>query len=220
MIWEYYNGNDWRKLPESDRYSKVFRAASDQLERKTEITFNCPGDLTPVLVGAVEGRYIRARILKMNNLYRWNGQYITPVLRDTGFEYRYHEPLPMPELIERLNNMRSDRIYPEDLFRAGKDLKPFVPLEEERETLYIGFDQLLRQWPIRIFFKLRSGSQNGNLLRYEYYNGKTWKALNMIDGTEGFGRDRNRYIARKFRFYAGNPVGKREVLDQDQGDWR
>ena len=66
VIWEYYNGNDWRKLPESDRYSKVFRAASDQLERKTEITFNCPGDLTPVLVGAVEGRYIRARILKMN----------------------------------------------------------------------------------------------------------------------------------------------------------
>ena len=60
VIWEYYNGNDWRKLPESDRYSKVFRAASDQLERKTEITFNCPGDLTPVLVGAVEGRYIRA----------------------------------------------------------------------------------------------------------------------------------------------------------------
>ena len=188
VIWEYYNGNDWRKLPESDRYSKVFRAASDQLERKTEITFNCPGDLTPVLVGAVEGRYIRARILKMNNLYRWNGQYITPVLRDTGFEYRYHEPFPMPELIERLNNMRSDRIYPEDLFRAGKDLKPFVPLEEESETLYIGFDQPLRQWPIRIFFKLRSGSQNGNLLRYEYYNGKTWKALNMIDGTEGFGR--------------------------------
>ena len=94
----------------------------------------------------------------------------------------------MPELIERLNNMRSDRIYPEDLFRAGKDLKPFVPLEEESETLYIGFDQPLRQWPIRIFFKLRSGSQNGNLLRYEYYNGKTWKALNMIDGTEGFGR--------------------------------
>ncbi len=188
VIWEYYNGNDWRKLPESDRYSKVFRAASDQLEKKTEIIFNCPADLTPVLVQSVEGRYIRARILKMNNLYRWNGQYIAPVLRDTGFEYRYHEPLPMPELMERKNNMAADRIRPEDLFQTGKDLKPFIPLEEQRETLYIGFDQPLRQWPIRILFKLRSGVQSGRLLRYEYYNGKTWKTLNMIDGTEGFGR--------------------------------
>lgn len=92
VIWEYYNGNDWRKLPESDRYAAVFQASSDQLEKKTEITFICPEDLAPVLVQSVEGRYIRVRILKMNNLYRWNGQYITPVLRDTGFEYRYHEP--------------------------------------------------------------------------------------------------------------------------------
>lgn len=51
VIWEYYNGNDWRKLPESDRYSKVFRAASDHWkERRSHIQLS--GDLTPVLVGA------------------------------------------------------------------------------------------------------------------------------------------------------------------------
>ena len=189
VIWEYYNGNDWRKLPESDRYAAVFQASSDQLEKKTEITFICPEDLAPVLVQSVEGRYIRVRILKMNNLYRWNGQYITPVLRDTGFEYRYHEPLPIPEVLERKNNMRTERIRPEDYFQAGRDLKPFCSLEERNDTVYIGFDQPFRQWPVRILFKLESGVQSGALLKYEYFNGKTWRPLNMIDGTEGLNRN-------------------------------
>ncbi|WP_455902278.1 baseplate J/gp47 family protein [Clostridium sp.] len=186
VIWEYYNGNDWRKLPESDKYAGIFRAASDQLEKRTEIVFQCPDDLMPILVQSAEGLYIRARILKMKNLYRWNGQYITPVLRDTGFEYQYHAPLPVPELLVVQNHMQSERIRPADYFQDGKSLKPFRALPESTETLYIGFDIPFEQEPVRILFQMEAGKRTGKLLRYEYFSRNAWQPLNLIDGTGGF----------------------------------
>ena len=188
VIWEYYNGYDWRKLPQSDRYSGIFRAASDQLEKNTEITFECPKDLTPVLVQSVEGWYIRARILKMNNQYRWNGQYITPVLRNTAFEYSYRAPFPAPELLEYRNALQSERIRPEDYFKTGKSLKPFLKLQETEETLYLGFTQEFERWPIRILFQIAGGRQSDKLLHYEYFSRSGWQPLNLIDGTDGFER--------------------------------
>lgn len=46
------------------------------------LEFTCPGDAKTYLYNSTESRYIRIRVLKMNNLFKMKGNYITPVMSD------------------------------------------------------------------------------------------------------------------------------------------
>lgn len=186
VVWEYFNGNDWRKLPESDRYAHVFCPARGTLGQKVEITFRCPQDLEPVLVQSVQSLYIRARIVKMDNLYRWNGQYIPPVLSDTAFTCEYQEPLPVPQWIITVNNMEKSRFRGAEPGQQERIIQPFQRLPEKMPAFYMGLDGPLEQGPVRFLFRMEGEAEESLPVVFEYFTGRKWKALNVIDGTEGF----------------------------------
>lgn len=187
VVWEYFNGNDWRKFPESDRYSRIFSPDQGMLGQKVELHFRCPADLEPILIQSVLCRYLRARIIKMNNLYRWNGFYITPVLSDTGFTYEYREPFPVPWRLITRNNTDT-RIYKEGMLRTREEtFAPYLPLAEKAATLYMGFDGPIDRGPVRILLVLSGRKERETTpLHFEYFSSGRWSPLNMIDGTAGF----------------------------------
>lgn len=186
VIWEYFNGNDWRRLPESRFYAKVFSPAPGTLGRRVELSFFCPMDMEPVLVSSARSCYIRARITKMNNMYRWNGQYIAPVLGDTRLSFSYEQPYPVPDLAVIENNKEKSVLEKRALTGI---LRPFLRLKEEEDTLYLCLSHPIDRGPVRYYIRLQEyPDQNRSewRLKLEYQSVKGWRELSVIDGTEGF----------------------------------
>lgn len=187
VIWEYFNGYDWRKLPESDRYAKVFTPEHGLIGQRVEVSFHCPLDLKPILVQSVDAYYIRARITKMRNLYRWNGKYIPPMLGDTAFSYEYRDPFPVPAQLVSCNNMDTHIFKQNDLLAKKQTINPYTALMEKKPTLYMGFDKPLDKGPIRIWIELLGCEEPiESPVEFECFCKGKWKSLNIIDGTEGF----------------------------------
>lgn len=87
VIWEYYNGSGWVRLFQGKEYEEMFNGADGSYKQKRSVFFVCPRDLERVLVNGGENYYIRARIVKVNNSFKTTGQYVSPVLSETYFEY-------------------------------------------------------------------------------------------------------------------------------------
>ena len=70
VIWEYYNGFGWKRLPVSGQYGNIFTAGEGLKGVRRQMEFTCPPDISRVLVNSAENYCIRARIIRMNNADR------------------------------------------------------------------------------------------------------------------------------------------------------
>lgn len=181
VIWEYFNGSGWSRLFAGREYGDVFGIRNGMLSQQKTISFSCPMDMKPILVNSQETCYIRARILKINNMFKTKGQYIVPVLGNTAFSYFYEKPYRHPERILLCNNLEQKE------FLAGEPL--FVGTEAEEKTLYFGFELPPIGIPIQMLFLMEnlSLSKRGSI-RWEYYSTKDWKEMNLADETHSLSR--------------------------------
>lgn len=191
VVWEYFNGQDWRRLPGSGAYKDIFSPSYGTMGRLVEVAFPCPEDMEPILVQSRHSCYIRARILKMNNVFCWNGQYFPPVLSNTEFSYSYPEPGPVPDMAVTMNN-KEKRVYKkETLLDERQILVPFYKIREEHDCVYAGLSHALDRGPVRIFLELlerEPSEEESGLLKLEYFNGQGFRELPALDGTGGFRR--------------------------------
>ena len=88
-MWEYFNGTGWTRLFSTDEHDRTFSVPDGVSGQYETLTFLVPGDIESTLVGATETFYVRARILKINNLYKLQGQYVLPVIESTSLKYEY-----------------------------------------------------------------------------------------------------------------------------------
>lgn len=181
VIWEYFNGNGWSRLFLGREYSDAFGISQGTLSRQKTITFTCPADIEPILVNSHETCYIRARILKINNMFKTKGQYIVPVLGNTTFSYSYEEPYRQPEIICLKNNLE------QKLFSGQNQM--FIGTEEEEKALYIGFETPPKGAPVRMLLIMEnmSSGKRGSI-SWEYYSSKGWKEMNLADETYSLSR--------------------------------
>ncbi len=179
VLWEYYNGTGWARLFGDGRYSKMFLPRDGGRGEYKCMEFTCPGDIEPVVVGSCVSCYIRARVIKVNNLFKMKGAYVTPVMEDTVFSYDYQGRETEPDGMAMYNNL----VWAS----ASGAVRPFAPLGGQCPALYLGFRQPLLSGPLRLFFFFREkgGRKNANLL-WEYSNGRHFHELNVVDGTRGF----------------------------------
>lgn len=73
VIWEYFNGSGWARLFSDNTGGDVFSVKNGTMGQYRTLSFLCPTDMSPILVNARESCYVRARILKVNNLYKTLG---------------------------------------------------------------------------------------------------------------------------------------------------
>lgn len=185
VIWEYFNGSGWSRLFPSNQYQDIFGQAQNAMGRKLNIEFICPEDALPILYNSLEARYLRVRVLKMANLLQPKGSFITPVLGDVNFSYRYTDKQPRPQYLYALNNLRWEDYPGKRLGRGPDPISLFQRLEAEGLELYLGFGLPLQHGPIRILFATAE-SMRTKLPRLEMdYLSKTgWKSLSAVDETD------------------------------------
>lgn len=187
VIWEYFNGSGWVKLFPGKEYSGVFGLDEGTHRQKVVLVFQCPKDSGPVMVNGREGYYVRARILKVNNAFKTQGQYISPVLRQTYFQYQYMEDGVQPTHLVVSNNLVTRCFRAEECLKQPYVFSPVFPAGDKVPTLYLGMEQPFQEGPLRMLWMVENGNMDKRPpLQWEYYGNGRWRNLNPADETEYF----------------------------------
>ena len=187
VIWEYYNGEGFTRLFKNEQYSDIFGIQSGTMSKKVTLHFQCPMDLEPLLINSVNGYCIRARILKMNNLYKMKGNYISPLVSNLRMRYEYIYDNLVPECFMAKNNLEQ-LVFKDFAMKTNKtDFCPLSGRKEIAPTLYMGFMKAPIGGPIKMLFSLEETiSETMPQLHFEYYSQKGWKSLTVVDDTRNF----------------------------------
>jgi predicted phage baseplate assembly protein len=189
LSWEYWNGRGWRVLNVTDN--------TTQFSESKSIDFTVPADLEPTVVGGQENYWIRVKIA--------SGDYGQEIFRPrkepdtTNIEPPFLSSLTLsytivqaqhPASIVTLNNLQ--------YVAETTPFSPFVPLDDDYQAMYLGFDQAPLKGPISIFFSLREQvytEKNRPRLEWEYFRRRAgqdrgeWARLEMQeDGTRSLTR--------------------------------
>ncbi len=186
VIWEYFNGNGWSRLFNDGRYSDLFNIVQGVTSSFKSITFTVPEDMSEVFVGAHEGCYIRARVLKAENLYKTKGWYMSPFVRNISFEYHYENNGRRVNDILTYNNIEERRFDP----TSSSDHEGFVPFRcagASARTVYLGFNAPPDNGPMRILWDVEEDPLSSHpKLRWRYLTANGWSPMNLADETESF----------------------------------
>lgn len=189
VIWEYYNGSGWAKLPglrDSEDVFKVNPEAGD-LEgiRRVTLSFVCPQDMERVLVNSQENYYIRARVIRVNNAYKTRGRYLSPVVEGLTFGYTYEDTPVLPAEVQMENGMAEDRAHRELLADPNRFFVPFQRIREEAAAVYLGFEQRPSGGPVRMLFQVKdTGGAAAGRLTWSFSGKRGFVPLNAADETE------------------------------------
>jgi hypothetical protein len=150
------------------------------------MTFTCPEDMGVTFVGAHEGFYIRARILKAENLYKTRGWYLSPFVRNISLEYHYPDSGRRITDIVSYNNIEEQRFDP----ASAADYDGFVPFRcagASDRTVYFGFTAPPDNGPMRILWDIEEDPlPHLHKLRWQYLSASGWSPMNIADETENF----------------------------------
>lgn len=182
---EYFNGVGWSKLPTLQDYSHMFNGGDGSMGQKFTVEFLCPDDVAPFLYNSVESRYLRIRILKMNNLFKQRGNYITPIMSDIVFSFEYRGQGKSPDFLEAFNNRELVQFPVKDLQHRKVNWNLIHGIRDSFKTLYFRFSHPLDQGPIRLLFITEESIQKElPRLKFEYYAVNGFQELSLMDGTE------------------------------------
>lgn len=186
VIWEYFNGSGWSRLFPDSSYSDLFNIVQGATSSFKSMTFTCPQDMCETFVGAHESFYIRARVLKAENLYKTKGWYMSPRARNISFEYHYEGAGCRISDIVTYNNIEEQRC--ESSGAASYDgFAPFRCAGASDRTVYFGFSSAPDNGPMRIFWDIEEDPLSARpKLKWRYLTRDGWKPMNIADETESF----------------------------------
>lgn len=185
VIWEYYNGTGWSRLFDGKEYGHIFNGGDGSMGQQFTLTFTCPDDMQPFLYNSVESRYIRIRVLKMNNLFKQKGNYITPVMSDLHFSFAYKGQGKTPDFLDTFNNQKYSHINVREQNYGRVRWTLFQGIGDWRKALYLRFSKPLSHGPLKILFAMEESIQeNLPRLEFEYYGTGGFGPLSVMDETE------------------------------------
>ncbi|HEX7317674.1 MAG TPA: putative baseplate assembly protein [Pyrinomonadaceae bacterium] len=200
LSWEYWNGGGWLALEDVLDGTAAMTAPG-------ALVFTCPEDMALTKVLGQENYWIRARIAfgdygqeefsvqnpETDPKVVFNTDGINPP-RLTSLKVSYSVEDVTPNYVLTLNNLQYDSVLV-DAEKGGlaATLKPFDALEDDHQTLYLGFDQAPLKGPISLFFALKEQEytdESRPRVEWEYFRlpaGETegqWARLLVTDGTK------------------------------------
>ncbi|MGE5372257.1 MAG: baseplate J/gp47 family protein [Solirubrobacterales bacterium] len=185
--WEYFNGRGWVRLTGGTAAEEVFLHPAEA--RKT-VTFTCPPDMAEAVVNSMPGRWIRARVLKIHNLYAPDAVYQSPMIENATLRYHYDEPVLLPENCLSYNNLE----YRNHVLNGPEphSEKPFFGFDRSQASVYLGFSQPPEKGPISLLFVLETRKPDeaaSPMVEWEYLAkrgiGLSWRELKVHDETNG-----------------------------------
>lgn len=187
VIWEYYNGFGWTRLPGGNTYKEIFSVEEGLFGRRAHMEFICPADIQRVLVNSAEVFAIRARVSKMNNAYKTKGAYIAPMAGRVSLSYDYSTAPLRPSRIVRWDNLRMQEVSREEMQKKGFSTVFCETLQEEHTACYLGFERPLTDGPLKLLFHMHDTMpQDMPPVEWEYLGDHGWEKMHPVDGTKGF----------------------------------
>ncbi len=180
VVWEYFNGTGWTRLFATDEHEHAFSVPDGVSGQYETLTFLVPTDIEPTLVGATETCFVRARILKIRNLYKLQGQYVLPVIESISMKYDYRLPQSAQDYILH-NNLVTIRPPQAE---EGLPFTPFCRTGTDEMAGYFAFDVSPAGGPVKILFDVvATNDESSRQLLWEYFSGDKWRPINLIDET-------------------------------------
>ncbi len=186
LILEYWNGIGWSKLETLVFDTHLFEVEVGEFT-KANIRFICPEDFESTNVGAYNNRWLRMRILQVDNAYTLLGNYHVPKLKKMTLTYQYDKSGVMPSAMYKNEFLEetsiSLRTPPLTLFNDYGSLKG--------KGLYLVFDKPLTGGPIKILFEMGT-VKSPEMPRFKWQilkkvAGKMrWSDLEVLDETRHF----------------------------------
>jgi uncharacterized phage protein gp47/JayE len=196
LSWEYWNGKGWTVIKEgvTDNTDRFLDSGAHTF------VFTCPSDIEATRVSGQENYWIRVRIVSGDygkELIHENEKWIPGEIKPPAFSsviITYSLASQNLEQCLIYNNLEFVNITEENK-ALDKTFKPFRPLDDERQTLYLGFDKKLESGPISIFFAIEEAKyteQTMPVIVWEYFSGEgqsgEWTRLEVLDGTSSLTR--------------------------------
>lgn len=162
LSWEYWNGKGWVALTKDFEDETDAFTAGNQAAATNNVMFSCPNDMKPANVNNQESHWIRVRIVGGDygkeveidaNGNPKKGVVVPPKITQLLIEYYFENELPLEPCLT-YNNLEFRDVTEESRPDNRKSFKPFLPLEDSDQALYLGFDKKLEKGPISIFFWL------------------------------------------------------------------
>jgi len=191
ISWEYWDGDGWSRL-------RLAADGTDRLREAGTVRFQVPEDLAATSVSGHEDYWIRARLVGGNY-----GQPRYEITEEGGRGDLVERPDPPQfgnvtlhygqegESFQQIlthNNASFARV---DTEAEPLALAPFERVPDDSQTLYLGFDGVLRNGPVNLFVPTSDERYPRTFdpgMRWEYCpdpESGRWAKLEVQDGTEG-----------------------------------
>jgi predicted phage baseplate assembly protein len=187
VLWEYWNGDSWRRLDVTD--------STNALTTDGTVSFDVPTNLKQTAIAGHESRWVRARLIEGD----YGRARVEQIDEDTWETVTEHV---QPPLFERVSiryghNRAFEHIVTQNncayTVHTGNDrpFRPFIGLGTTNQTLYLGFDEPLENGPLKLFVPLEAKLYPDSFhprIKWEYCPDPVrgqWESLDGQDGTEG-----------------------------------
>jgi hypothetical protein len=196
IAWEYWNGAAWAPLAVTASATvRTFRATGS-------VGFVVPDDLEPTTVNAVQGRWIRARLVAggygLVRIVSWKDadtgklnfhpmiEYRPPTLEVVRLGYRWRSAEQVPEHAFAHNDFAFVDVT-ENAAARGDAFAPIVPVADRTPALYLGFDAPLPADLVSLYLDIREvlGEADGAPIVWEHWDGTAWLGVRAQDDTHG-----------------------------------
>lgn len=191
--WEYWDGNNWARLPGSEQFGTLFAELPEQGERSFTLSFNCPEDIAQTFVNGISDYWVRARVLQTDPIIAPVVEYMSPWLAQPVLSYAHEsQTLFMPEHVYTRSNI-DDRDRTPSAQQGGQSFKLFEPVQSSHPAMYASFHTAPLKGPIRMHIELERRFTARNqppLVEWEALcleaGRRIWQPLRVADSTEGF----------------------------------
>ena len=184
ITFEYYNGMGWRRLNCTQDMSSVF---SGNYHGEVTISFICPEDWQPMVIGGYEQRAIRIRVVQADNCYLQPCIHKMPVIENMTIQYSYFGQWKIPH---RLRRVCGTKIFDEsEKVFTGMPFVAFSPFLYSNNSVFFGFDRKMTGAPVSIFFDIEESAYFDNArVQFEYSTMNGFQEMKVIDHTENMTR--------------------------------
>lgn len=183
VTFEYFNGKGWKRLPASIDVSALF--AREENAGRYEIGFEVPADWESVVQGGYEGRCIRMQIVRADNCYMQEVEYVYPVLSDFGIRINESSGGIRPQKVIKVQGARNTDITVE--LAGGSCIPVFTQPAYSGDYVYWGFDRPLGHGWVSLFVELeKSAVFKGLNVSFAYSASAGFKPLKVVDDTDSF----------------------------------
>lgn len=183
VTFEYFNGRGWKRLPASPDVSALFMR--EENAGRYEISFEAPVDWEGVVQGGYEGRCIRMQVVRADNCYMREVEYVYPVLSGLSIAVNGNSGGVRPRKVVKIQGAGKTDITAR--LACGESVPVFTQPVYGGDYVYWGFDRPLGAGPVSLFVELeRSMTFKGLDLAFSYSAGAGFKPLKVVDDTDFF----------------------------------